>query len=266
MKFKIISIFIVGILTISITACSSNKSSTNTGNTNKTTSNVSNNTNNNLSSNTNNEEKSNASNSPAQSNSPSGKVPAENNSNSVAEAYKAVLQNKAEFFSTDDSKNLLLNDFLVKEKNNGVIYKITHFAVVPMDGDKIPEVVLELTVGNYPEFYEILHYMNGKVYGYTRVYRALEGLKTDGTFWASGGASDNECEKLRFNLNNCEVDVLGGMKSSQGTDGLTVSYFINDKVVTKESFDVFRNKQGSKKDVEWYSFSEDNIKSIIKLN
>ncbi|WP_234124470.1 hypothetical protein [Clostridium hydrogenum] len=62
-----------------------------------------------------------------------------------------------------------MNDFWVKEKNNGVIYKITHFALVPMDGDKIPEVVLELTVGNYPEFYEILHYTNGKVYGYNQV-------------------------------------------------------------------------------------------------
>ncbi len=51
-----------------------------------------------------------------------------------------------------------------------------------MDGDKVREVVLELSVGNKPAFYEVLHYMDDTVYGYLIVYRGLEGLKEDGTF------------------------------------------------------------------------------------
>ncbi len=35
--------------------------------------------------------------------------------NSVMESYKAVLQNKAEFFSTDNEENLYLNKFLTNK-------------------------------------------------------------------------------------------------------------------------------------------------------
>ena len=37
-----------------------------------------------------------------------------------------------------------------------IIFKVTHFTVIDMVGDKIPEVVLELAVGNNLEFYECL--------------------------------------------------------------------------------------------------------------
>ena len=43
-----------------------------------------------------------------------------------------------------------------------------------MDGDEVPEVVLELSVDNNPEFYEVLHYMDDTVYGYNITYRGLE--------------------------------------------------------------------------------------------
>ena len=190
-------------------------------------------------------------------------TPSENNNNLALNAYKAVLQNKAEFLSTDNKENRYLNDFLTNNKIYDTTFKATRFTILDMDGDKTPEVVLELTVGNYPEFYEILHYMNGKVYGYLQVYRGLEMLKTDGTFWGSSGASDNSCEKLRFNSNTYEADILGYMKSSQNNAGITISYFINNKPVTKEDFDSFIKKQNEKKDVAWYEFSESNINSKI---
>jgi uncharacterized protein YecT (DUF1311 family) len=194
------------------------------------------------------------------------KQPSENNKNLAMNAYKAVLQNKAEFYSTDNKKNIYLNDFLTNKKLYDTTLKVTRFAVLDMDGDKIPEVVLELTAGDYPEFYEILHYMDDKVYGYFKVYRGLEMLKVDGTFWSSGGASDNECGKLRFNSNAYETDVLGYMKSSQDNGNLTISYSINNKPVTKEAFDSFTKEQNGKKGVDWYELSESNIKTKIADN
>lgn len=186
------------------------------------------------------------------------------NTNTLAiNAYKAVLQNNAEFYSIDNKQNMHLKDFLTNKKLYDTTFKATRFAVLDMDGDKIPEVVLELTAGDHPEFYEIFHYMNGKVYGYFKVYRGLEMLKVDGTFWSSGGAYDNECSKLKFNSNAFETDVLGYMKSSQSNKGLTISYFVNNKPVSKEAFDSFTKKQNEKKDVDWYELSESNIKTKI---
>lgn len=89
-------------------------------------------------------------------------------------AYKAVLQNKSHFKSMDDKKDSFLKDLLSFGGSGfDAELEITHFAILDMDGDKMSEIVLELSVvgKKWPDFYEILHYENGTVYGYLRVYR-----------------------------------------------------------------------------------------------
>lgn len=192
-----------------------------------------------------------------------------NNKNHLAlDAYKKVLQNKAEFFSSENKKNTYLNDFL----NGGVPgydvkVKVTHFAVLDMDGDKAPEVVLELSVsGEYPDFYEVLHYTNSVVYGYNFVLRALGGLKTDGTFTYSNSAADNGFGKLEFDSDAYKIDILGYQKPSNDNDMTNISYFIDNKQVTKDSYNSFIYKQNGKKDVDWYEFSQNNIEKELSIN
>ena len=98
------------------------------------------------------------------------------------------------FFSIDNQRKLTLDDFLTNQELYGVVFKVTRFTMIDLDGDQAPEVVLELTVANNPEFYEVLHDVNGTIYGYNIVYRGLEMLKTDGTFLYSNGAADNGYE------------------------------------------------------------------------
>ena len=184
---------------------------------------------------------------------------------SVLETYNAVLQNKSEFFSTDSKKNLYLNDFLTNQEIYGTIFKVTHFTVFDMDGDKVPEVILELSVAGEPQFYEILHNMDDVVYGYLVGYRSLEGLKTDGTFGFSSGAADSGWGKLRFESDAVTTDILGYSQSSQSDTDLTISYFINNQSVSKESFDSFTNKQTEKKDAVWYEFSQKNIETEVPV-
>ncbi|SFH26910.1 hypothetical protein SAMN05660649_04497 [Desulfotomaculum arcticum] len=256
MKSRIMRVLLVFLLSTSITACSSSKNNLNLNNSSSASGNKITDTS-----------------IPTSSSSPSSDSKSENtktkmpsNNNSVLEAYKAVLLNNAEFFSIDNKKKLSLNDFLTNKEIYGAIFKVTHFTVLDMDGDKVPEVVLELTVGNNPEFYEVLHYMNGAVYGYNIVYRGLEGLKTDGTFQYSNGAADNGYGKLKFQSNAYETDILGYMKSSQNNDSITISYYINNKPVTKESFNSFIKEQDGKKDVVWYEFSQKNIETELSVN
>jgi hypothetical protein len=255
MRTKIISVLIVFLLIISIIGCSSGEKSLVLNNSSSTSSNKISDTS-----------------VPASPSSTSLNSNSENtdtqmlSNNSVLEAYNAVLQNKTEFFSTDSKKKLYLNDFLTNEEIYGTVFKVTHFTVLDMDGDKVPEVVLELSVGNEPEFYEVLHYMNDTVYGYLIVYRGLEGLKADGTFGYSSGAADNGFGKLKFESDTFKTDILGYSKSSQGDVNLNISYFINNKPVTKESFDSFKNEQSGKKDAEWYEFSQKNIETELYIN
>lgn len=260
MKTKIISILLVFILSISITGCSSSNlnntsSSSSTSNTNSAY--------------TTNSNKSTGSSVPTSPSSTPSDSKSENRAtqvstnNSILEAYKAVLQNKAEFFSTDNKKKLYLNDFLTNKEIYGTIFKVSHFTVLDMDGDKTPEIVLELSVGDEPQFYEILHYKNDVVYGYLIVYRGLEELKADGTFRFSSGAADNGFGKLSFDLNASKTEMLAYSKSSQSDGNLTLSYFINNKPVTKEAFDSFSKEQSKKKAAVWYEFTQKNIENQL---
>jgi uncharacterized protein YecT (DUF1311 family) len=244
MKPQIKCVLVVVLLSISITACSSNKNNLNQNNSTSV---------------------------PISPSSNSIKAPSDSKSENnkddlVLESYKTVLENKMNFFSVDDNKKIYLNDIL-KKQYPGNTFKATRFTVLDMDGDKIPEVVLELSNdNNNPMFFEILHYMKGEVYGYNIVYRGLEQLKTDGTAWSSSGASDNVCGKLRFESNALQTDILGHSNSSQNTDGITISYFINNKPVTKETFDSFSKEQNAKKDAVWYEFSQENIATKLSIN
>lgn len=181
----------------------------------------------------------------------------------VLEAYKAVLLNQAEFISADNEKSLYLNDFLTNHEIYMTDFEVTNFAVLDMDGDQVPEVILELSVGGEPQFFEVLHEMNGKVYGYLIVYRGLTELKADGTFLFSSGAADYGVGKLTFVSTAYATVKLGYSESSQGETEMTISYFINNETVTKEAFDSFVNEQVGKEDAVWYEFSQDTIEAQL---
>jgi hypothetical protein len=183
----------------------------------------------------------------------------------VLEAYKAVLRNEAGFFSADNKKDVYLNDFLTNNEIYGTAFEVTRYTVLDMDGDNVPEVVLELSVGGEPQFFEALHYMNGAVNGYLIPYRGLEALKADGTFSFSNGAADNGWGRLKFGTDAFETDMLGRSESSQG-DTLNISYFINNKPVTKESFDSSMNEQSAKSDAVWNEFSQAGIETELSAN
>jgi len=200
--------------------------------------------------------------SPAGADAPAAETtPSQNHS--VLEAYRAVLQNDAAFFSVDNKKEALLNDFLTNKELYSAVFQAARFAVLDMDGDTVPEVVLELTVDSYPEFYEVLHAADGAVRGYNIVYRGLEGLKADGTFRYSGGAADNGYGRLKFREDACETEILGYTESSQANGGMTVSYFVNEEAVTEEAFASFSNEQDGKPDAVWHVFSQGNIETEL---
>ncbi|MCR8656892.1 hypothetical protein [Paenibacillus endoradicis] len=252
MKSQIKCVLLMFLLSISITACSINKSSLNLNNYSSTNSNEIFDTS--------------VPTITSSAHITPSEIKPENNKSLAMEAYKIVLQNKIEFYSIETKKKVYLNNFLTNNEIYGTTSKINHFAVLDMDGDKIPEVVLGLTVDENPNFVEVLHYMNGEVYGCFFGNDQLSDLKTDGTFrWLSGGLTYNGYGKLRFQTNSCETDKFAYHESSATDESFTIfaiAYYINNKLVTKDSYKAFVKEEDAKRDVTWYEFSQENISTV----
>ena len=179
------------------------------------------------------------------------------------EAYKAVLQNKMTFYSTDDRKNYNLNEFDYWSEQSNLPLKVVCFAVVDMDDDGIPEVVLELTSG-FDGAFEILHYEDGRVYGFNHSYRGMTGLTADGIYEGSSGAADNGFYKASITKDTYQEEALG--YSESGADG-SVSYYIGKSKVTEKQYDEFLEKMWAharENEAVWHDFTDADITSVFK--
>jgi hypothetical protein len=188
---------------------------------------------------------------------------AANERNSTIEAYKKVLQNEVAFFDVfgrtpDKKEKVYLQEFLAGMSRDYPA-KITHFTILDMDGDEIPEVVLKIKISG-ADFREVLHYYDGEVYGYLFGIRSLGGLKTDGTFFGSGGVASTYCRKLQFSKNTAETVTLA---YSTPLPGNNVAYFINIDPVSAEAFRSFIDGQRAKEDVVWYEFSPEDVETQL---
>jgi len=181
----------------------------------------------------------------------------QNEYSSAMESYKAILQSEEEFFCIEEGKNVYLNqyDYWCGDFPDAPL-NVAQFTVMDLNDDEVPEVILE-------RYYDgeklVLHYSDGKIYGYTFVYRAMMQLKKDGTYNFSSGAADSGYGMLRFLSDAYEEDILGYSKPNWDKDSLSVSYYIGEDSVAEEAFIDFSNEQDDKEDVEWYGFSEENI-------
>jgi len=192
-----------------------------------------------------------------------------NETNSVAQsnssalnAYKAVLQDKAEFFSTEANKNFNINQMIALITTENLITAVEKFVVIDLDYDGTPEVVLWLNVGGNDSLgFEILHYQDGVVYGFTFWYRAFEGLKSDGTFSVSSGAGDWGYCTVQFEKNTYTTDKYTYCKAiDNGEVPPVTAYFVNHKPATGDEFEAAASREiYDKADAAWVDFTAENI-------
>ncbi len=172
-------------------------------------------------------------------------------------AYGAILQNQAPFISAYDNKTVTLDAHL---ESLGDGFAVSGFAVLDMDQDGTPEVVLaESRYGN-DMLFEVLDYQNGTVYGYDFGYRALLGLKEDGSFSFSSGAAENGFGVVQFQKNTCSV--MEQAHSVLGAD-MSVSYFVGGSLTTEAAFQQAVQKQEAKADASWYLFDQESVQGLL---
>lgn len=188
---------------------------------------------------------------------------------SAPSAYAPVLLGNAEFYSTDLKKNLNMGQLVqVVTTDSSVTISVPKFAVLDLDNDGAPEVVLWINTGG-PDSgdcfgFEILKIQDGAVCGYTLWYRAFEELKADGTFSFSSGAADSGFGTIAFSKDGYTVSAVAYSQSGTDSGGDTVvSYYVNQQSAAQAAFAAAIDGQNSKPDANWVDFTADNIEAMF---
>jgi beta-lactamase regulating signal transducer with metallopeptidase domain len=186
---------------------------------------------------------------------------------SIMETYKAVLQGNTGFFSVDANKNLTIDQLNQSvSDDSSVTAKATKFAIMDLDNDGNPEVILWLSVNNDDYYgFEVLRYQNGAVYGYTLWYRSFMDLKANGTFSFSSGAADSGFGTVKFTESAYSIDKITYSESSyDSNNNMSVSYFVDHESATEDAFLSAVNRQSEAADATWYEYADDTIEAMLK--
>lgn len=173
-------------------------------------------------------------------------------------AYYAVLADNAPFICFSDYSSPAIDENV---KNLTQLIDLIaprefrRFAMIDLDNDNIPEVVL--SNGEYEDDFFIFKYHADHVFVYRRVGRSFSALKIDGTFSYYGGAGS-----LLFESGiTSDYDMIKINRNS----GNTFHYYVNSEPVTEEECLEADAYQASKPDAVWQEFTLENIKKYKNL-
>jgi len=116
--------------------------------------------------------------------------------------YKNILNYESSFYE-DYYSPVYINDLNIRQ-----------FALVDMDGDNIPELVLHDT-SNGDTFVLQFNGSNGAVYGKKYSYRAMKNLKKDGTFDWSNSAFDSGTGRLHLSGPYQRMIIIADLQDSK---------------------------------------------------
>jgi hypothetical protein len=173
----------------------------------------------------------------------------------VANAFREALLGQAEFRDvwegTATSKNLLFEG-----------QPPTAFAVVDMDGDGIPEVVVKEIEQAHTL---VLHCIDDVVYGHFFGPVGLRDIKTDGSFWYSEwyleGVRSAEYSTIMFTANGYEKTMIAFQDWSDSEERMF--FLIGDEEVTEGEWLSFIVAQKEKEDIVWHDLTEENVLQYV---
>ena len=191
------------------------------------------------------------------------------------ETFVNILQNKRVFtyvmpwraneWGAPTMEPMFLNDFLVHHVGaDDYTGQVTHFALLDMDGEGQPVVVLAIWPGGGRL---VLHNRNGIVHGTSSNSRSMQALTTDGTFLIHGGAGSGAIARLRFaEWGYAEHDIIYSWDSRRSQGTYTATHYFNGELVSPEELDesvehawaYFFNKE----EIVWHPFDEDWVEKL----
>lgn len=180
----------------------------------------------------------------------------------AAEEFAAVLKNQTEFYFTDKAPHnhahsYYQNEGLLSELQYGYEnnYDIVNFAVVELNGDGIPEVILE--VPNYFG-YIILHYKDNQIFGVGTTFNSFFHLKKNGLSMSMGGVESGSVNRVYFMGDTMFFDKYVERDYSR--------FYKEDMICDEAFWDQESDKFFQEEPLEWYAITDENINTQILEN
>jgi len=141
--------------------------------------------------------------------------------------FLTVMQDKQTFVmdKTHFNGEAITLSRLLEEYND----HIGSYTLVDMDGDDVPELVVQFR-SSYDNL--VIRKDGNHYYGYLFGVRAMQDIRTDGTFSWTGGAGYIGCSRLRFNGVQYETVELWHKDEGYSYG----NYYVDGKAVTKEAY------------------------------
>ena len=177
------------------------------------------------------------------------------------QAYKKVLLNETTFYSVNDKKNFKLNE--LQEEGDDEYLRAESFSIVDLDGDGMPEVVIDFGRNWYGVV--VLHYEEGKVYGFNRLY--MVNLSQNGIY--SGNYMYSAMFDIYYKVTSITKDryeeVILARRDTYSEDYVEF-YEIGEKEVTEDEYYAYLEKIEQQREDEavWHDFTNENIHSMFK--
>lgn len=178
---------------------------------------------------------------------------------SPVEALRKILLNEAPFYCCTNpgaNKDMDFKGYLKELPFNGGSIVTPQFAILDLDGDEVPEIVLAIEdyMGSI-----VLRYHEGKVFGWILGYRSMYNLKQDGSFWQSSSAFESYISKLFFVENSIVIDE----NAERIENAVEVKCYLHDVPVDEAVWETYQRKHEEKEDVEWYDFNKESIMEYV---
>lgn len=176
---------------------------------------------------------------------------AESNSLSVDRQFSEILAGTGSFYTYDYEELVTLSQYCAHfEDSTDTRAIFSDYAIIDLDGDDVPEMVLKLMVNDAVEYgFVILHQSNGEIYSYTKEYRTFMDLKQDGSFSYSSGASESGFGTLTFEDNgNTRILPIGNTEQTETGD---IDYTLHGNTVNENDYLSAEDEQLSKPEISW---------------
>lgn len=176
-------------------------------------------------------------------------------------AIAAVLNGGSEVYVPSDKTNKTLQDALNHEFAEGAGYD--SFAVLDVDGDGKLDVVLNVTVNGEALGYLVLTSADEVICAYGFYYRAMIGLKEDGSFSFSSSAAESGVATFYKDENrDAQYNVLAESKLDENGN---VVYFVNGEAADEDAFTAVINAQNEKADVTFVPATAENLALYLTI-
>ncbi|MBE6541134.1 MAG: hypothetical protein E7672_01660 [Ruminococcaceae bacterium] len=182
-------------------------------------------------------------------------------SDNTNDIFTAVLENKYPVVSSEKKQEMLLKDYLASyDFPDDIQLSINKYSIVDLNDDGVPEMVLWLRLEENEYYgFAVLHYNANAVYIHEFTHRAFNELKTDGTYTSSSSAFNMSILKLDFKGGACISTRIAHREGDGSLESIT--YYIEDRIVTAEEFEKLSEKQNQKEDIIWIDLIADNTQT-----